>query len=217
MGGVLVDQVHAVRTLGDDEAGGDLAQDAQQRHPGRMRRSRHVACSACARRRGTDAGANRGGVNGIGRCRAGAKAGIGSKLILGSSSWARRASAVCTARCTARQAARSSTNFTSALVGWTLTSTAAGSRRRWTAASGCRPTSSREWYASSRAKPSARFCTQRPLTKMTMPWRWERESSGAPIQPVDRACLARRPTRRAVRAGWRPDRPPRPRRRWPRR
>ena len=37
VGGVLVDQIHAVRTLGDDEGAADLAQDAQHRHPGGMR------------------------------------------------------------------------------------------------------------------------------------------------------------------------------------
>ncbi len=65
------------------------------------------------------------GAIGIGACRA--IGGAGKNVTRGNSSRGARAKAACAERCTARQIARSSTNLTSALVGWTLTSTAVGS------------------------------------------------------------------------------------------
>ena len=77
---------------------------------------------------------------------------------------ARLAIAARTARCRAPKTARSSRRRTSAFVGCTLTSTVSGGTVMSSTATGLRPTGSMPWYASSTAKVSERFFTQRRFT-----------------------------------------------------
>ena len=84
----------------------------------------------------------------------------------------------------------SSRRRTSRLVGWTLTSTMAGSRVTSTTPKGWRPIGSSPAYASSTATTRARLWTRRRLITMTSPVRLPRWLRGSLMRPLTAISLA---------------------------
>ena len=218
VGGVLVDQVHAVRPFGDDEAGGDLAQHPQERNARTDARPRRRWVPARPRSSSISMRRSAAARTGSAAAAPAAIVGIGSNRMWGSSACGAASQRGVHGPLHGAAGRAFVDEFHLGLGGMDVDV----DRRRIEPHVDRRqrdagPTRRREWYASSRAKPSARFCTQRPLTKMTMPCRWERDSSGEVIQPSTCIPGTAAELRRAVPAGSPRGRPPAPRPRSPRR